>query len=188
MPPGRRSFETDAERKSALEALDEYIYDRVLLSPDTSAALVGSYGPPGETNRFVTSLDPRMNGWGPVQGPPGADGAIGPPGPAGDSWSQGPHWTNASRPVNPGVDLVGYNTEEKRPECYVLVDSTWYYLWQAPVGVVPPTAPSIFSDDFETGWLVPGAFTPLFADVFETGWFVDHTFGQLFLEDFEGTW
>lgn len=78
-------------------------------------------------------------------------------------------WTNTTRPESPGEDLVGYNAEEERPELYVLADDKWYYLWQGPIGVMPPTSPAIFSDDFETGWFDDEEFSFLFLEDFENG-------------------
>lgn len=115
-------------------------------------------------------------------------------------------WTNTSRLANPGTDIIGYNTEMNRPELYMKADNIWYYLWQGVVGIIPPTSPSIFSDDFETGWMPTGAVSTLFSDNFETGWttsgefgalfsddfeigwFIQNLFNQLFLENFEGVW
>jgi hypothetical protein len=116
-------------------------------------------------------------------------------------------WTNNSRPVNPETDVVGYNTEMKRPELYVKANNTWYYLWQALIESIPPTIPGIFSDDFEVGWTPFGEFNALFSenfevnwftsnqfnsvvgtDNFESGWFIQNSFNQLFLENFEGVW
>lgn len=100
-----------------------------------------------------------------------------------------PKWTTATRPASPGIDLVGYNMEEKRPELYVLADDVWYYLWQGIVGVAPPTSPAIFSDDFESGWFDVGGFSSLFLETCESGWFTDNLFSFLLLEDFEnGGW
>lgn len=116
-------------------------------------------------------------------------------------------WTTSSRPVNLEVDMVGYNTELKRPELYVKNNGRWYYLYQASIESIPPSSPGIFSDDFETGWAPSGEFDALFGenfevkwftnnqfnsivgtDDFESGWFVQNSFNQLFLENFEEIW
>jgi hypothetical protein len=97
-------------------------------------------------------------------------------------------WTNATRPSAFKVDTAGYNTEEKRVEIYIKEVDTWYYLWQGVIYVEPPAGPAIFSENFESGWLLPGAFTQLFVDLFESGWFVDHVFSSIFVENFEGVW
>jgi hypothetical protein len=97
-------------------------------------------------------------------------------------------WTNSTRPAAPDTDLIGYNTEEQRPELYVLAEGQWYYLWEGKIGAPPPTAPAIFADDFESGWFVIGPFSERYADNFESGWFIDRVFNSLFAEDFEGVW
>lgn len=118
------------------------------------------------------------------------DAIIGTPGPQGPPGSLfNNKWTNATRPSTPGTDLVGYNTEEEQPELYILVEDKWYYLWQGPIGVVPPTSPTIFSDDFESGWVDVDGFAPLWSENFQTGWFTDNTFSSLFQENFQnGGW
>ena len=122
--------------------------------------------------------------------PAGERGPQGEQGAKGDTGDQflANRWTNATRPVDPGADLVGYNEEEQRPEVWVEANGLWYYLWQGEVEAEPPTGPAIFSDNFESGWLLPGAFTQLFIDLFESGWFIDHPFSSIFVENFEGAW
>jgi len=134
-------------------------------------------------------------------------GSPGPPGPQG---IPGPGimahlWTNITRPSNPVEDLLGYNTEEQRPELYVVDDARWYYLWQAPVSGGGPSEPSLFTDGFEVGWFTDRQFnqlmsdgfdwptgaegwTQLYADSFEIEWFNLREFAQLATEGFESGW
>ena len=86
------------------------------------------------------------------------------------------------------MDIVGYNTEEKRPEIYVLADGEWYYLWQGIIARPPPTSPAIFSEDFEIGWLTEGQFSQVYAEVFESGWFINNQFNLLDDDNFEVDW
>lgn len=99
-------------------------------------------------------------------------------------------WTNATRPVSPGEDLLGFNDEERRHELYTLAEDKWYfakYGWQVPMP--PPPDPALFTEDFETDWFTALGFDPLMTEGFDVGWPVAvEGWAQLAVDGFEIGW
>ena len=54
--------------------------------------------------------------------------------------------------------------------------------------IPPPISPALFSENFETEWIVIDTFTQIFLENFESGWFISNLFNSLFIENFEGVW
>lgn len=54
--------------------------------------------------------------------------------------------------------------------------------------IPPPVSPALFSEDFETGWLISDIFTQIFSESFEIDWFIIHLFNLVKGEDFESGW
>ena len=54
--------------------------------------------------------------------------------------------------------------------------------------IPPPISPTLFSENFETEWIVTDTFTQIFLEIFESGWFISNSFNSLFIENFEGVW
>jgi len=54
--------------------------------------------------------------------------------------------------------------------------------------IPPPISPALFSEDFETEWILIDTFTQIFLENFESGWFISNSFNSLFIENFEGVW
>lgn len=97
-------------------------------------------------------------------------------------------WTDLTREEHPSKDLIGYNTEHKRIEYYIHSQDQWYYMWADEIGGIPVPPPVLFSDDFETGWVISSIYLQVFNDNFEIGWLVPGPYTNLFNDNFETGW
>ena len=113
-------------------------------------------------------------------------------------------WTDLTRPTDPTENVRGYNRDRKRMEFYILTENQWYYEWQGIMDLEsPPSAPTLFQDDFAEGWFQynnfanvfsndfnaywrgEGVFVKIMEDNFQNNWYIDNLFNNIFQEQFE---
>lgn len=95
-------------------------------------------------------------------------------------------WTDDTRPKIPRNNIIGYNSEHNRIEFYNQELGKYFYLYVNEINIENPDLPTLFSDFFESGWLIDNLFIKIYGELFENNWFIDNIFNNLFIEHFEG--